>query len=194
MRIVLVFSLILMIPFLSCKSMKNLESKKIETVRLNILEVKKGSADEPWDLNVEFELINETNKDFYVPTPSDIYNYSFVTNPHFFGYELKGYECEHEVLFSDGTVKKIDAFMKIEAKSRKKIIIKPFNSLSVFCSAIQGEKRYIQVLYTPDQEQLTDEFVKSHYKNESELNKIIDIYNQIYKDTIVSPPFNLTFE
>ena len=194
MKTIIILSIVFIIPFLSCKSIKRIEINKANSIRINIIDVKRGSVEEPWDLDVEFEVINETDKDYFIPIPSDIYNNSFVTEPHFFSYELKGYDCEFEVLFSDGKVKKLDGFMKIEGKSKKIISMKPFNSLSVYCSAIENEQKYLKVVYMPDQKQISEEFVKNNYKDESELSTMLGVYKQIYADTIISLPFNLSFD
>ena len=91
-------------------------------------------------------------------------------------------------------MKKIDKFLKIAAKTKETLTMKPFNGLGAYFSVIKDKQRYIQVVYSPIQNELTDEFVKNNYPNNSKFSAILDVYQQIHKDTIISPPFNLSFE
>jgi hypothetical protein len=182
--------LITVLAGLICSSSKKpFQNVNDNSVIINIVGINKGKLDLDSDINIEFEIINQTNKDIIFPKPVKLIDYSTMLEPEFFNVKVIAYDCQGLLLALDGFKKEAD-FAIIKANSKELFSLNPFENRGLECEKIEGEKQFVIIEYHPDPDKLTTEYATKNIKSVHP-EFAGNVFGNILRDTLVSKPFEI---
>lgn len=170
----------------SCAS-NQLVSKKNKTVSIVVQNQSELKSNNILDIDIKFEVINDTDSLIYLPKPLNIDNsYGFINEPEFFN--ITYLNCNQDVFFEyQSKPKNIDDFINIPPNSSVVLEINPSIFDEWSCKFESGSNARIKIAYIPydslGMEQMAKDMLKYHSKNQEKWKEIYKSMLQLSIDS-----------
>jgi|GEM_PF-3704036 len=167
--------------------MSSSESIPNDGISIRIVKIEDKKVPQTMNVEVTFEMTNETDEEVFVPNPRVAIGLSFV-QPEFFDAVIGGASCEAAGLVDMANKKKgSEDFTRIGPSESALFTVNPRDlNFNPTCKFKLAESQTIQIRYSAMESFFDPTFLSQAYENAPEKDIIMEIYAKVVRGTVVS--------